>query len=90
MAANIKILIRSIPNQNYVFTDCTILEYYTDYFHPENVIYVYFSPRETGIPSSLKKHAEEKLTCNIHIGYIVEDQSCLLTQLKRNHSLLYC
>ena len=67
-----------------LFKDCTILEYYTDYFHTENVLFVYFSPKEIGIPSSLEKHAKVKLSRKVHIGYIVEDHSCLLTQLKRN------
>ena len=68
-----------------LFKDCSrILEYYTDYFHTENLLFVYFLPKETGIPSSFEKHAKVKLSRNVHIGYIVEDHSCLLTQLKRN------
>jgi len=62
-----------------IFVNCTILKYYTDYFQTFKVIFVYFSPKEEGIPNSMLKRRK----LNVYLGYIVDEEDSYITQLEK-------
>lgn len=77
-----KDIFRRYPKSE-LFVNRTILEYYTNYFQTYKVIFVYFSPKEKGIPRSLEMHASKEKVEEVYLGYIVDEEDSYITQLKK-------
>ena len=69
----------------------TVLQYYKSLCHSEHkVIYVYVSPKEKAIPTSLEKHLTDT-QLNLKLGHICDDYksdiSCTLSKFRRKCSI---